>query len=231
MTATGKFTDERLFTGTDHIKIHHENVLCSTAGSSVEAGSATELCWNQSDNESAQWVAVLHSLDHGECWELDDDHVQNTGSYLWTAPSAIADSALIAIEFVDSVLTVPNSGTPSSTAVSGTLALSGYFGIQGTTASTSLPTPLSFAPIQPNPANGKVGMKYAIPRAAVVKLDVFDVQGRHLRALAGGVRSPGWHEVQWNGQTDGGNRVGPGLYFVRFEALGRQIRQRLVWLR
>jgi YVTN family beta-propeller protein len=229
VTATGAFTDDRRFSGTDSVKIHHSHLVCSSADNSVLAGSATPLCWDKTAVSSAQWVAVLHSLDHGECWELDDDHVANTGTFTWTAPNALADSALVAIEFVDSVVTVPGS-SGASTTVSGSLALSGYFGIQGTTATEPAPATLAFAPMRPNPAIGNVSMRFGIPRAAAVKLDVFDLQGRHVRALAGGVRAAGWYEVQWNGQTDGDTRIGPGLYFVRFEAMGRQIKQRLVWL-
>jgi flagellar hook assembly protein FlgD len=74
-------------------------------------------------------------------------------------------------------------------------------------------------------------MRFGLPRAAEVRLEVFDLQGRRVRTLAAGPRTAGWHDVNWNGQMEGGARSGAGLYFVRFRTEGREFRQRLIWLR
>jgi len=45
------------------------------------------------------------------------------------------------------------------------------------------------------------------------------------------LEEPGWHDVTWDGSTDGSGRAGSGLYYARFRAEGHTFHQRIVWLR
>ena len=83
VTATGSFSDQRQFTGLDTLKMRRWDMDRPTAGTSLTPGSTAQLTWDTPPNSSVQWVAVLHSFDHGECWELDGDQMPNTGSYGW----------------------------------------------------------------------------------------------------------------------------------------------------
>lgn len=61
---------------------------------------------------------------------------------------------------------------------------------------------------------GLAVMRFSLPEAMEVSLQVFDVAGRHLATLMSGTRGAGEHEVAW----DGGTRLGdasPGVYFAR----------------
>ena len=79
----------------------------------------------------------------------------------------------------------------------------------------------------PNPAREGAEVRYALPRDEAVSLILFDEQGRQVRVLARGEATAGEHDVAWDGRDDGGARVASGLYFLRLEAEGRRLTQRL----
>ena len=93
------------------------------------------------------------------------------------------------------------------------------------------PATLSFAPAHPNPALGSTRLRYGLPRATSVHLELYDLQGRRVLTLAEGVQEAGWHDVTWKGPLRDGSPAQAGIYFVRFRAEGRQYVQRLVWMR
>ncbi len=56
---------------------------------------------------------------------------------------------------------------------------------------------------------------FAIQRSTRVAIDLFDVQGRRVAALASGPRSAGIHRIAWDGRLQGGGWAPAGVYFVR----------------
>jgi hypothetical protein len=222
VTATGQ-VGPRLFTGTDYIRVIHAPVLAPLAGAVVPPGQPYTVRWSTPGGVNVQSVAVLHSFDRGATWQLDATQVPNTDEFVWNVPAVIADSVKVAIVLVES------SGGEDE--VTGVLGVSDYFTIFGATDVVPAPSELTFAPIQPNPASGGASMRFGLPRASRVKLELFDVQGRRVATLLDGGRPAGWHDVRWGGTSQSGTPVGPGLYFVRFRADARTLEQRLVWLR
>ena len=69
-----------------------------------------------------------------------------------------------------------------------------------------------------NPTRGTARLAVDVPPGTdVPRLDVYDVAGRHVRALARGALAPGQHLVDWDGLDDGGARVRGGVYMVRLQ--------------
>lgn len=91
-------------------------------------------------------------------------------------------------------------------------------------------TALRLAPATPNPFRSHTTLRWALPQAGPVRLRVHDVAGRLIRTLQDGVMSAGEHSSRWDELDDHGQRVHAGLYFVRFEAAGRSIGQKLILL-
>jgi len=91
-----------------------------------------------------------------------------------------------------------------------------------------LPAALALARVTPNPARGAATVGYALPRDGRVKLEVFDAQGRRVRTLVDEARTAGEWTASWDGRDGGGRGVRAGLYFVRLEAQGQVLTQRLV---
>ena len=80
--------------------------------------------------------------------------------------------------------------------------------------------PQAFAihPVQPNPFVGSALLRFSLPMAARVKLEVLDAQGRRVRVLTNAFLDAGEHTATWDGRTDAGERAGPGIYFYRFDS-------------
>ncbi len=231
VTVTG-LIEGRNFSGQDTIKVSRGKVTAPNVGQVLASHSTFNVTWTTPNGTNVQWVAILHSFDHGNNWTLDAQNLPNTGSYSWTVPNASTDSAKVAVVLVESTLpTSADSLGAQSSEVSGPLAISDYFRIRGTTDLTPPPVTLEFSSIRPNPARGTAVLRFGLPRRTKIDLELFDLQGRRTRVLMSGVHEPGWYDVRWNGQTDGGGGAAAGLYFARFRAEGREFKQRLIWLR
>jgi enediyne biosynthesis protein E4 len=73
----------------------------------------------------------------------------------------------------------------------------------------------------PNPFNPSTIIEYASDRDGDIRLTVFDMQGREVRALARGWRAAGGYEAEWDGKDALGRETPTGLYFCRLETEGR----------
>lgn len=72
----------------------------------------------------------------------------------------------------------------------------------------------------PNPFNPSTTVTYRLEGASEVILAVYDLAGRRVRTLDGGMRSAGEHRAVWDGETEGGRAAPSGTYFVRLETEG-----------
>ncbi|MCB1182670.1 hypothetical protein KDM41_04495 [bacterium] len=70
----------------------------------------------------------------------------------------------------------------------------------------------------PNPFNPRTEIRFSLPEAGHVLLDVYDVRGRHVRRLADGAFAAGPQSVPWDGRTDDGRACAAGVYFARLRA-------------
>ena len=70
----------------------------------------------------------------------------------------------------------------------------------------------------PNPFRPQTQIRFGLPRAEEVNLDIFNVEGRRVATLAAGPHEPGTYTVEWNGTDAHGRRVASGIYFYRLRA-------------
>ena len=84
-------------------------------------------------------------------------------------------------------------------------------------AVSSLPTRFALWQNQPNPFSASTAVRFDLPVGAMVRLEVFDTQGRRVEQLANHYFPAGEHVVQWNPSASQ-RRIGPGMYFCRIEA-------------
>lgn len=71
---------------------------------------------------------------------------------------------------------------------------------------------------RPNPGNSRVRFSYFVPKKTQVKVDIFDVSGRAVRALFNGLQGKGRHFLEWNLRDSENRTVGNGVYFFRLKA-------------
>lgn len=69
--------------------------------------------------------------------------------------------------------------------------------------------------VTPQPASGAQRILLTLPRASQVRVDVYDLRGRHVRTLADGTKPAGEVLLNWDGRDGEGRRVPTGVYFLR----------------
>ena len=82
----------------------------------------------------------------------------------------------------------------------------------------SRPSEFSLSQNYPNPFNPVTNIEFNLPRAAYVKLDVFNIVGQRVRTLVDEEMEPGRYVADWDGKDKKGNLVSSGIYFYRMDA-------------
>jgi len=83
----------------------------------------------------------------------------------------------------------------------------------------------------PNPFRGESGIAYALPRAGLVSVTVYDAAGRTVKSLVRErSQAAGRHEIRWDGSRTAGHPAAPGVYFVRLSLDGESTCARIVRL-
>ncbi len=95
------------------------------------------------------------------------------------------------------------------------------------------PTPVKTALLQarPNPFTGRTEISFQLASEMPVALRIFDASGRLVRTLIDDVMSAGDHNVSWDGRTQDGGVVSPGIYFYAFRAEGSETTRKLILMR
>jgi hypothetical protein len=64
----------------------------------------------------------------------------------------------------------------------------------------------------PNPVNTKTMIRFTIPSNKGISLDIYDISGRHVKRLAGGIPHAGSYFTVWDGKDSKGMKVPGGVY-------------------
>ena len=83
----------------------------------------------------------------------------------------------------------------------------------------------------PNPFSGATTITFSMNYSSMIKLEVFDLDGRKVRTLAEGIYLAGNTQVGWDGSNDRGNKVPSGVYLYRITAKDKTITKRMVLIR
>ena len=87
--------------------------------------------------------------------------------------------------------------------------------ITGVNDNVLLPEEFVLAQNYPNPFNPSTELKFYMPEAASIRLEIIDLRGQVVNILHEGEMAPGWHSVVWNGDNFKGLSVGSGIYLCR----------------
>ncbi|MGH7731175.1 MAG: FlgD immunoglobulin-like domain containing protein [Candidatus Eiseniibacteriota bacterium] len=82
----------------------------------------------------------------------------------------------------------------------------------------ALPAAFALRQNQPNPFDRTTTIRFELPVASPVRLEVFDLQGRRVAVLAEGERPAGFHAIAWDPRDGRGTTVPPGIYLYRLIA-------------
>ena len=89
-----------------------------------------------------------------------------------------------------------------------------------------LPEEIKLYPSYPNPFNPKTTISVSIANAALIKLNIYDVNGRLVDNLYDSVIAPGYYQLAWHATNKAS-----GIYFVLLESAGQIKTQKLVLMK
>jgi len=82
----------------------------------------------------------------------------------------------------------------------------------------------------PNPSRAAQSLEFTLPAAGAVRIEIHNVAGRLVRAFAPGMLPAGPHRIAWDGRSEDGARLAPGIFFVTLEAGPERSRTKLLRL-
>ena len=91
-------------------------------------------------------------------------------------------------------------------------------------AAAALPIKFALERSYPNPFHSSTAIRYALPEASTVRLEVFNVLGQRVATVVSGPVGAGYHSATWNARDQLGRPVSAGVYFYRLEATGLETR-------
>jgi hypothetical protein len=101
--------------------------------------------------------------------------------------------------------------------------------LTGVSMATTSP-PSASVHAAPNPFRADVAFRFALPRAGVFKVAVYDVTGRLIRRLASGPREAGEHRLSWDGRDEAGRSVASGVCLAQAETEGLRLTAKVLKL-
>ena len=93
-----------------------------------------------------------------------------------------------------------------------------------------MPTRFALHGVEPNPIHGSPVLRFDLPIAADVRLEVLDALGRRVRILVSDRLEAGAHQRVWDRRMDSGERVRAGMYFYSLRSPGFAAEKRVVVL-
>ena len=67
---------------------------------------------------------------------------------------------------------------------------------------------------------GRTLWSFSLQQSQKVSIQIFDMNGRLIKALANTELQQGIHKLRWNANDEKGNAVSPGIYFLKMQTAG-----------
>lgn len=80
----------------------------------------------------------------------------------------------------------------------------------------------------PNPFSDRVTIEYNLMKSSRVNLFIYDMKGGLVRKLFTGKQIPGNHRLMWDGTSEAGTLMGPGIYFYSVRVNGEAVSGKVV---
>jgi len=169
------------------------------------------LAWDEAEVEDFDYFTI-----YGSATEVFDETAELIG-YTVDTSMDVADEIYSYYHVTTSDFN-GNEGLPSSIDRSGADA----------GEASRIPEALTLWPVRPNPFTEGAAVRFDLPSATPVRLQVFDPSGRRIATLMDGVSEVGRHMVSWDGRHMNGQRVGAGVYFIKLETPGFEATERTI---
>ena len=125
------------------------------------------------------------------------------------------------------VVAMNNVGNYSEETITDTVTVVDWVGVPESTVGRQIVLHAS----SPNPFSDLSVIRYTLPRAGEVTLEVHNMAGRRVRQLVRGeLQCAGGHVVSWNGRDDRGRPVASGVYFCRLVMGSDSVARKMIQL-
>ncbi len=181
-------------------------VTSPNGGERWPSGTAHNITWIAADNVAVDSVSIDYSVQGlGGPWAPVAHSLANSGSYGWTVPATLTDSAAVRVTAYDQAL---NAGMDENDSL---------FSITSPVVAVDGRTRPVFALLRPvpNPSTGQVALGFSLERQGQASVAVLDVNGRLVWRQDWPSLEPGVHQVRWSGRDMRGSLAPAGIYFVR----------------
>ncbi|HKI45755.1 MAG TPA: T9SS type A sorting domain-containing protein [Balneolales bacterium] len=91
---------------------------------------------------------------------------------------------------------------------------------------TGLPTTFELDQNYPNPFNPTTTIRYSLPKAVNVRLDIYNILGQHVSTLVDGQQKAGYYQIHF--LTDG---LSSGVYLYRLQAGSHVIVRKMLFMK
>lgn len=83
-------------------------------------------------------------------------------------------------------------------------------------------------PVFPIPFRRSSRLQYTMESAGLARIEIYSVSGRLARTLIADSQQGGRHQIAWDGRSSSGQRLGSGVYFVKYSLSSEKGVKRLV---
>ena len=184
-------------------------------------GNEVQLTWEESQDIDFNYYAVYRSVNAG--FEISADNLIAT-----TTGTEFADNEIeMENKYYYKVTAFDFSGNESEASDEASVMVTGV----NHKKDQSLPTEFSLAQNYPNPFNPTTVIKFGVPRSEQIVVNIYDIRGVHVRTLANGKFSAGYHTLTWDGRDQQGQVVSAGAYLYRLESRSMNISKKMIYLK
>ncbi|OGF09669.1 MAG: hypothetical protein A2509_09625 [Candidatus Edwardsbacteria bacterium RIFOXYD12_FULL_50_11] len=111
------------------------------------------------------------------------------------------------------------------------LGIDGGPQLAGRRISSVLPVSFMLGQSFPNPSAFNATINYALPKEAMVKLNIYNTLGQKVKSLVNESQMPGYYNVNWDSKDDKGQKAATGVYFYRLEAGEHSATKKMVMIK
>lgn len=171
-------------------------------------GEECVVSWDAPPGCYVQHYNLYYTVDDAETWGIITEGCLGT-DYTWTVPDEASAMCRVLVEAYD-----PDG-------IMGYNLSDEVFSIlpgAGAREGESAPVCPVLHEAEPNPFIGSTLIRFDLPVADYVTLNVHDIRGRLVSQITDESRPAGSHSVPWDGSDDYGKTLPGGIYFVRMQA-------------